>query len=86
MIVQRGEGNFLRPLKAEGTSLSRSAPPTSRGFDLGHHLKRVDGILDRVFGEWGGRARRADQVGGDSGQVGWASEAANRARIRPAPG
>ena len=52
MPVWRGEGDFLTLLKADD-DVSRAL---SRGelealFDLGYHLKRVDTIFARVFGE-----------------------------------
>jgi adenylosuccinate lyase len=52
MPVWRGEGDFLALLKADA-DVSRAL---SRGelealFDLGYHLKGVDGIFGRVFGE-----------------------------------
>jgi adenylosuccinate lyase len=52
MPVWRGEGDFLTLLKADA-NVSRTL---SRGelealFDLGYHLKQVDTIFARVFGE-----------------------------------
>jgi adenylosuccinate lyase len=52
MPVWRGEGQFLDLLKADAdvTALLAAADLEAL-FDLGHHLKHVDTIFARVFGE-----------------------------------
>ena len=52
MPVWRGEGDFLALLKAD-PDVSRliSAAELDELFDLGYHLKHVDTIFARVFGE-----------------------------------
>ena len=52
MPVWRGEGRFLDLLKADAevTALLDSAELEAL-FDLGYHLKHVDTIFERVFGE-----------------------------------
>ena len=52
MPVWRGEGEFLELLKADkDVSKALSAPELEALFDLGYHLKHVDTIFDRVFGQ-----------------------------------
>ena len=52
MPVWRGEGEFLELLKADkNVSKVLSAPELEALFDLGYHLKHVDTIFDRVFGQ-----------------------------------
>ena len=52
MPVWRGEGEFLELLKADkDVSKVLSAPELEALFDLGYHLKHVDTIFDRVFGQ-----------------------------------
>jgi adenylosuccinate lyase len=52
MPVWRGEGDFLTLLKAD-KDVTRSLSPAELEelFDLGYHLKHVDTIFERVFGE-----------------------------------
>jgi adenylosuccinate lyase len=52
MPVWRGEGDFLTRLKAD-TDVTRALSPAELEglFDLGYHLKHVDTIFRRVFGE-----------------------------------
>jgi adenylosuccinate lyase len=58
-IVQRsamrgwhGEGEFLSLLKADkDVAKVLSAPELEALFDLGYHLKHVDTIFERVFGQ-----------------------------------
>ena len=46
-----GEGEFLKLLKADkGVAKVLSAQELEMLFDLGYHLKHVDAIFDRVFG------------------------------------
>jgi adenylosuccinate lyase len=54
MPVWRGEGDFLTLLKND-PEVSRvlSAPELEASFDLGYHLKHVDTIFRRVFGDQG---------------------------------
>jgi adenylosuccinate lyase len=50
--VWRGEGDFLTLLKADKDVRKALTPEELEAlFDLGYHLKRVDGIFERVFGE-----------------------------------
>ena len=52
VAVWRGEGDFLGLLKADkDIALALSAAELEGLFDLGNHLKRVDAIFERVFGE-----------------------------------
>src|SRR6202034_2900878 len=52
MPVWRGEGEFLELLKADkDVSKVLSARDLEALFDLGYHLKHVDTIFDRVFGQ-----------------------------------
>ena len=52
MAAQRGEGDFLSLLKADkDVAKALSAAELDALFDLAHHLKRVDAIFARVFGE-----------------------------------
>jgi adenylosuccinate lyase len=52
MPVWRGEGRFLDLLKADAdVTALLDAGELEALFDLGHHLKHVDTIFDRVFGE-----------------------------------
>ena len=54
MAVWRGEGEFLGLLKADkDVALALSAAELEGLFDLGHHLKHVDAIFERVFGGLG---------------------------------
>jgi adenylosuccinate lyase len=51
MRVWRGEGEFLKLLKADkGVAEVLSARELEALFDLGYHLKHVDAIFERVFG------------------------------------
>jgi adenylosuccinate lyase len=51
MPVWRGEGDFLTLLKADPEVSARlSAEEIEACFDLGYHLKHVDTIFQRVFG------------------------------------
>jgi adenylosuccinate lyase len=51
MRVWRGEGEFLKLLKADkGVAEVLSAGELEALFDLGYHLKHVDAIFERVFG------------------------------------
>ena len=52
MPVWRGEGDFLALLKAD-REVAAALPPQrlEELFDLGYHLKHVDAIFARVFGE-----------------------------------
>jgi adenylosuccinate lyase len=52
MPVWRGEGDFLTLLKAD-QEVSKALTPAEleEKFDLGYHLKHVDTIFRRVFGE-----------------------------------
>jgi adenylosuccinate lyase len=52
MPVWRGEGDFLTLLKAD-PEVSKALTPAEleEKFDLGYHLKHVDTIFRRVFGE-----------------------------------
>jgi adenylosuccinate lyase len=51
MPVWRGEGEFLKLLQADNdVAKALSAQELEALFDLGYHLKRVDTIFDRVFG------------------------------------
>jgi len=51
MPVWRGEGEFLALLKADkGVGRVLSSPELEALFDLGYHLKHVDAIFERVFG------------------------------------
>ncbi|MDH7798610.1 MULTISPECIES: adenylosuccinate lyase [unclassified Beijerinckia] len=52
MPVWRGEGDFLTLLKADKDVAAKlSAAELEELFDLGYHLKHVDTIFKRVFGE-----------------------------------
>jgi adenylosuccinate lyase len=52
MPVWRGEGEFLTLLKADkDVAKALSAAELEALFDLGYHLKQVDTIFARVFGE-----------------------------------
>jgi len=52
MPVWRGEGDFLTLLKADpDLSKALSASELEELFDLGYHLKHVDTIFQRVFGQ-----------------------------------
>jgi adenylosuccinate lyase len=52
MPAWRGEGDFLTRLKADGDVAKALAPSELEAlFDLGYHLKHVDTIFARVFGE-----------------------------------
>jgi adenylosuccinate lyase len=52
MKVWAGEGDFLWPLKTDpDVSVRLSAKELETNFDLGHHLKHVDTIFERVFGK-----------------------------------
>jgi adenylosuccinate lyase len=52
MPVWRGEGDFLTLLKGDrDVSRSLSAAELEDLFDLGYHLKNVDIVFARVFGE-----------------------------------
>ena len=52
MKVWRGEGDFLSFLKADPEVTARLAPDAiDASFDTGYHLKHVDTIFRRVFGE-----------------------------------
>ncbi|MDF2117472.1 adenylosuccinate lyase [Roseiarcaceae bacterium H3SJ34-1] len=52
MPVWRGEGDFLTLLKADkDVAAQLSATELEELFDLGYHLKHVDTIFRRVFGE-----------------------------------
>jgi adenylosuccinate lyase len=52
MPVWRGEGDFLTLLKADkDVTRSLSLAELEELFDLGYHLKHVDTIFERVFGE-----------------------------------
>jgi adenylosuccinate lyase len=52
MPVWRGEGDFLTLLKADKDVCKALTPEELEAlFDLGYHLKGVDGIFGRVFGE-----------------------------------
>jgi adenylosuccinate lyase len=52
MPVWRGEGDFLTLLKADKDVKERlSDAELEELFDLGYHLKHVDTIFRRVFGE-----------------------------------
>jgi adenylosuccinate lyase len=52
MRAWRGEGEFLELLKAD-QEVAKILPAKELQalFDLGHHLKQVDAIFTRVFGE-----------------------------------
>ena len=50
MRVWRGEGNFLDFLKAD-PEVTLSDAELSELFDLGYHLKHVDTVFARVFGD-----------------------------------
>jgi len=52
MPVWRGEGDFLTLLKADAEVKARLSDADLAGlFDLGYHVKHVDTIFKRVFGE-----------------------------------
>ena len=52
MPVWRGEGEFLALLKADkDVAKALSSAEVEALFDLGYHLKHVDTIFARVFGE-----------------------------------
>ncbi len=52
MAVWRGEGDFLGLLKADKVVAKPLSAAELEGlFDLGYHLKHVDTIFKRVFGE-----------------------------------
>jgi adenylosuccinate lyase len=52
MPVWRGEGEFLKLLQADkDVAKVLSAQDLEALFDLGYHLKRVDTIFERVFGQ-----------------------------------
>lgn len=52
MPVWRGEGDFLQLLKQDGeVKKYLSDAEIEEQFDLGYHLKHVDTIFERVFGE-----------------------------------
>jgi adenylosuccinate lyase len=54
MKVWRGEGDFLSFLKADKTVREHlSDAEIEANFDLAHHIKHVDTIFERVFGEKG---------------------------------
>ena len=51
MPVWRGEGEFLKLLQADkDVAKVLSAQDLEALFDLGYHLKQVDTIFERVFG------------------------------------
>jgi adenylosuccinate lyase len=54
MKAWRGEGDFLSLLKAD-PEVTRAIAESDLAacFDLAHHLKHVDTIFGRVFGESG---------------------------------
>ena len=52
MQVWRGEGDFLTLLKADpDVTKHLTDAEIEEQFDLGYHLKHVDTIFKRVFGE-----------------------------------
>jgi len=52
MPVWRGEGDFLGLLKQDsGVRRALSEPELEELFDLGYHLKNIDVVFKRVFGE-----------------------------------
>ena len=52
MPVWRGEGDFLTLLKADADVTAKlSHQEIEDCFDLGYHLKHVDTIFKRVFGQ-----------------------------------
>jgi adenylosuccinate lyase len=52
MPVWRGEGDFLTLLKKDpDVSKALTGAELEELFDLGYHLKHVDTIFRRVFGE-----------------------------------
>ena len=52
MPVWRGQGDFLTLLKADkDVKRYLTDAEIETNFDLGHHLKHVDTIFKRVFGE-----------------------------------
>jgi adenylosuccinate lyase len=52
MPAWRGEGNFLDPLKADRQVATHLSPDALESlFDEGYHIKHVDTIFRRVFGE-----------------------------------
>jgi adenylosuccinate lyase len=52
MKVWRGEGDFLAFLKADPEVRAKmSEAELKENFDLGYHLKHVDTIFHRVFGQ-----------------------------------
>jgi adenylosuccinate lyase len=52
MRAWRGEGEFLKLLKADkAVAKALSAKELEALFDLGYHLKQVDAIFERVFGD-----------------------------------
>ncbi len=52
MPVWRGEGDFLALLKADKDVVKALSPAELEAlFDLGYHIKHVDTIFGRVFGE-----------------------------------
>ena len=52
MPVWRGEGDFLTLLKTDHEVKARLSDADLAGlFDLGYHVKHVDTIFKRVFGE-----------------------------------
>jgi adenylosuccinate lyase len=52
MPVWRGEGDFLQLLKMDAeVKKYLSDAELEEQFDLGYHLKHVDTIFRRVFGE-----------------------------------
>jgi adenylosuccinate lyase len=54
MPVWRGEGQFLDLLKKDKDVAQKLSPAELEDlFDLGYHLKHVDTIFERVFGDVG---------------------------------
>lgn len=52
MPVWRGEGDFLSLLKADAdVKKALTDAELEELFDLGYHLKNVDMIFNRVFGD-----------------------------------
>jgi adenylosuccinate lyase len=62
MQVWEGKGDFLSNLKADAeVTAALPVPEIEALFDLGHHLKHVDTIFHRVFGDVGASQQQGDR-------------------------
>jgi adenylosuccinate lyase len=62
MQVWEGKGDFLSNLKADAeVTAALPVPEIEALFDLGYHLKHVDTIFHRVFGDVGASQQQGDR-------------------------